>query len=288
MIELKGIKEDPSRLNLIKQGDLLYHEGPVLSHFLNDRGEHCLMLWVDRDAQVNRWLVFEVTPADLLAYYMKKLSLLELVEKNWYVRLVDIDHSIRYRQVMLVDDIPQKYRPGEKSYYDPDQFEAYAQALENRLKAKSIEKKKKTPSDEIGKSLLLLAQESFGKESDIAAEMRRLALADYVRFVDEMSRLTVPVLINMSAEYSRTHDEHIRHSFKLLVRELAEVSLHARSFSEIIYGLHAYTHTDRLVIAYNIGKIEEDIYRNWIRLVHSEKDTLDKFLNDLKNPPNAK
>lgn len=39
---------------LIKVADLIYHDGPLLSHYVSNKGENYLFYWVDVDNEYNR------------------------------------------------------------------------------------------------------------------------------------------------------------------------------------------------------------------------------------------
>ena len=42
---------------LIKVADLIYYDGPLLSHYVSNKGENYLFYWVDVDNEYNRWVV---------------------------------------------------------------------------------------------------------------------------------------------------------------------------------------------------------------------------------------
>ena len=57
MKTIKGLPTifNPKRLN--KVSDLIYFDGPFLSHFVSERGDNYLYYWVDTDDEYNRWLI---------------------------------------------------------------------------------------------------------------------------------------------------------------------------------------------------------------------------------------
>lgn len=57
------------------QGDLLYHEGPLLSHYINkdNPNEHYFYKWTDCDDVCNRWLIFRISVEKLHLFLMEKL-----------------------------------------------------------------------------------------------------------------------------------------------------------------------------------------------------------------------
>lgn len=104
-----------------KIADLIYFEGPLLSHFVSDKGDDYLFYWVDKDEKDNRWLVLRVSLANLQRYMGKDISLRELIENpnDGYVYQVDIDDAINYHNVKLVQpaDLPEDYLPTADSFY---------------------------------------------------------------------------------------------------------------------------------------------------------------------------
>lgn len=102
--------------------DLIYFEGPFLSHYVSEKGDDYLFYWVDRDEHDNRWLVLRVSLASLQKYIGKDLTLRELIENpnDGYMYSVDVDNSLQYHNVKLVQpaNLPADYLPDADSYYD--------------------------------------------------------------------------------------------------------------------------------------------------------------------------
>ena len=107
--------------NFKKIADLIYFEGPLLSHYVSSKGDDYLFYWVDRDSNDNRWLVLRVSLASLQRYMAGELSLRDLIENpnDGYLYQVDVDDAIHYHDVVLVQpsDLPAEYLPSVDSYY---------------------------------------------------------------------------------------------------------------------------------------------------------------------------
>ena len=105
-----------------KIADLIYFEGPFLSHYVSNKGDDYLFYWVDRDDSDNRWLVLRVSLAGLQKYIGKELTLRELIENpnDGYLYVVDVSNVIIYHDVKLVQPsaLPEEYLPDADSYYD--------------------------------------------------------------------------------------------------------------------------------------------------------------------------
>ena len=104
-----------------KIADLIYFEGPLLSHYVSSKGDDYLFYWVDRDDSDNRWLVLRVSLADLQKYIGKLITLRELIENpnDGYLYSVDVSNDVIYHDVKLVQpsSLPETYLPEMESYY---------------------------------------------------------------------------------------------------------------------------------------------------------------------------
>lgn len=104
-----------------KIADLIYFEGPFLSHYVSQNGDDYLFYWVDRDNNDNRWVVLRVSLANLQKYIGKEITLRELIEhpNDGYLYVVDVDDDIHYHNVMLVQPsaLPDEYLPETDSFY---------------------------------------------------------------------------------------------------------------------------------------------------------------------------
>ena len=104
-----------------KIADLICFEGPLLSHYASSKGDDYLFYWVDRNDRDNRWMVLRVNLASLQKYMAGNVSLLELIDNpnDGYLYLVDVDNSISYYNVKLVQpaDLPEDYLPSADSFY---------------------------------------------------------------------------------------------------------------------------------------------------------------------------
>ncbi|WP_161889290.1 hypothetical protein [Pontibacter russatus] len=126
--------------NLVKVKDLLYYDGPLLSHFIDEVEEtHYFYLWVDYNEEFNRWLIFRVDEYDLVEYLVGIEPLQGLIwkNKNEFLYIVDIDADVNYYNPTIVraSDLPNSYIPDEFSYFNSPIPEIYESLLAT-LKAK--------------------------------------------------------------------------------------------------------------------------------------------------------
>ena len=121
MKNLEGYNIDYDFSGFRKIADLIYFEGPFLSHYVSSKGDDYLFYWVDRDDCDNRWLVLRVSLANLQKYVGKEITLRELIEhpNDGYLYAVDVNNDINYHDVKLMQpsSLPEEYLPETDSYY---------------------------------------------------------------------------------------------------------------------------------------------------------------------------
>ena len=121
MRRIEGYNIDYDFSGFRKMADLIYFEGPLLSHYVSGKGDDYLFYWVDKDDSDNRWLVMRVSLANLQKYIGKDITLRELIEtpNDGYLYTVDVDNDVRYHNVKLVQPaaLPDDYLPETDSYY---------------------------------------------------------------------------------------------------------------------------------------------------------------------------
>ena len=121
MRTIKGYNIDYDFSGFRKIADLIYFEGPLLSHYVSSKGDDYLFYWVDRDDSDNRWLVLRVSLANLQKYVGGEISLRELIESpnDGYLYTVDVNNDVNYHDVKLVQPsaLPEEYLPEADSYY---------------------------------------------------------------------------------------------------------------------------------------------------------------------------
>ena len=122
MIKLQGIEGCLSIVELTKVSDLIYFDGPFLSHYVHKSGDNYLSYWVDCDDEFQRWLVFRVGITLLQKYVDKKMSLLDVLRQldDGFVYLVDVDvdGQTTKPEILFLNQLPDDYLPEADSYYD--------------------------------------------------------------------------------------------------------------------------------------------------------------------------
>ena len=105
-----------------KVSDLIYFDGPILSHYINSEGDNFLLSWCDSNADLNRWLFCKVSLISIHEYLERKFSLKQLFEglNENIIRLIDIDKNLEVVKTTLIEyqSLPESYKPKEGSFYN--------------------------------------------------------------------------------------------------------------------------------------------------------------------------
>ena len=124
MRDVKGYDIEFDFKGFRRIADLIYFDGPFLSHYVSEKGDDYLFYWVDSDENDNRWLVVRVNIANLQKYIGREMSLRDLIAtpNDGYLYMVDVDDAVRYHNVKLVQPsaLPEEYLPEEDSLYEFD------------------------------------------------------------------------------------------------------------------------------------------------------------------------
>ncbi len=127
-----------------KQGDFIYHEGPLLSHFVDESNPNnqYFYKWTDASEERNRWMIFKFNEKQIKQFLNKEKTLLDIVYQNSFVYLLDLDNNLAEKQILLisVENIPASYLPAANSFFDEKQYEKYASNLRNKMITNNIDK----------------------------------------------------------------------------------------------------------------------------------------------------
>lgn len=122
MKEILGIDINFDIAQLIKVTDLISFDGPLLSHFMNDKGDNYLFYWVDVNETHNRWMFFRVDISRIQSYLEKRETLYSLIVNgnDSFVYFVDIDNNLNYQNIKLIPTkmIIEEYLPEKESFFE--------------------------------------------------------------------------------------------------------------------------------------------------------------------------
>lgn len=125
-----------------KMGDLIEHEGPLLSLFIdqNNPGNYFLYKWADCNEVANRWIVFQVSSNNLKRFFDKEVSLRKLFLEIPYSFIVDVDDELNERKISIAatNKLPEEYLPSANSLYCEEKFTEFANAFKTVLSNSNI------------------------------------------------------------------------------------------------------------------------------------------------------
>jgi hypothetical protein len=130
MKPMTGIKIPKLGFSPQKIGDLIYHEGPLLSLFIdrNNPDIYYLYKWADCDEKTNRWLVLQLNTVDLRSFFYKEISLRTLLLKSPVTYVLSLDDNLTETNIMVcsTSDLPKEYLPKENSFYSEEKYTEFA------------------------------------------------------------------------------------------------------------------------------------------------------------------
>lgn len=122
MNTIEGINAKLIFSDLVKISDLIFFDGPLLSHYVHKSGTNYLSYWVDCDDESERWLVFNIGLTYLQRYVNGDVSLLDLLKgiENGLIYVVDVNTEgvIIDNKLVQIYDLPESYFPEEDSFFD--------------------------------------------------------------------------------------------------------------------------------------------------------------------------
>lgn len=101
--------------------DLQYFEGPILSLFKGNHRQDLFYYWCDSTNDINRWMLIRASRHDISSYLSSTKSLFAIIEDRENVHFIDTsaDGDITGSWVVATNALPEKYLPGEESFFDP-------------------------------------------------------------------------------------------------------------------------------------------------------------------------
>lgn len=107
---------------LARCSDLIYFDGPLLSHFMDEYGDNYLMYWLEADGKYNRWMIIRTSITQIQNYIEKKITLREVILHpcDSFVWITDIDDALdcHNTQCVPLNMIPEAYLPEKDSLYE--------------------------------------------------------------------------------------------------------------------------------------------------------------------------
>lgn len=121
-LEGKILNEFPLVESMVRIGDLVNFEGPLLTLFEDCRNGNLYVFdWVDRDSDKNRWVVYHVTPIFLYEFIAGKISHRELflsAVSGFYS--LEINRKLQFENFrrLQLQDLPDDYLPKSEAFFE--------------------------------------------------------------------------------------------------------------------------------------------------------------------------
>lgn len=123
IIQGKPLDKLPFQDDLIRVGDLIYFEGPLLTLFEDSKSDDLYLYdWADKDEEYNRWLIYRSDPELLSKFIQQIITYQELfntaVKDGFYA--VDINQKLEYSNIKIMEYryLPIVYQPNAETYFD--------------------------------------------------------------------------------------------------------------------------------------------------------------------------
>lgn len=152
MENIKGKDKDLSFLKeLVKIGDLVNFDGPLLSLFRDEKDSLYLYHWVDNDEKSNRWIVAKTSLFFIKGYLKQEISHWNLIIKSpeRYLFLVDLDHELNPINQLQISkgalSSSKDYLPAQDVFHESEDC-PHEEIITDYIYA-TIKKKEKIKSD---------------------------------------------------------------------------------------------------------------------------------------------
>lgn len=122
MIEINGKHTHFDFKSLQKCGDLIYCDGPLLSHYMSEHGDHYLTYWVDADEISNRWIIIRTSLDEIRRYVDKQITLYQVIANpaDNIMWVADVDDALQLHntQIITPNELPAAYLPEQNALYE--------------------------------------------------------------------------------------------------------------------------------------------------------------------------
>lgn len=132
-IQTYETKEIELKNSLIRVGDLINSEGPLLSLFLEVRNNELYIFdWIDSEDLINRWLIYKVEPKYLNYFLHRQISYKDLFNKisnnKFYIADISVNKISEF-YIYKIKSLPADYIPTEDVYFGKDAAKNYTHII---------------------------------------------------------------------------------------------------------------------------------------------------------------
>lgn len=264
----------------IKVADLIYFEGPLLSHYISEKGENYLFYWVDADAHANRWIIIRTDIFTIQKYLDKKIPLSNIITSpnDGFVYIVDIDENIQYNNCKIVSiaQLPEDYTPTDDSYYnfnlkDDIDLSAISQKyssgiLEIHISGRDV----KYGSIPLNKFATIIP-----KIEDIRKSMSFKYIKNHKkRITDKINKQNIERELRLDTQYEYMYSlaGSIRVILKPINQQIAFGETYADDFAKEFVGLFVSGYSKENILKYSELYDKQTIkkYNDFISFLHTE------------------
>lgn len=131
MEQINGVKIPDFKV-FQKVSDLIWFEGPLVSHFLSPNNEDYIFYWSDADKneRTDKWIITPVSEYIINQYINRQITLKDMMLKtiNGIAFFADVDENNNYMNVYAfsIDSIDSDYLPEDDTYNDFEIVDYYS------------------------------------------------------------------------------------------------------------------------------------------------------------------
>lgn len=121
--------------DLEKVADLLYYDGPILTHFTSNDSNEFLYYWVDSGSVANRWMVINITDIELRRFIEGDTPFVKIIQNNLLsgIYLLDIDDDLSTIESYFIlksqFSLVEEYLPEPSYYFTAEVPEVYTEKV---------------------------------------------------------------------------------------------------------------------------------------------------------------
>src|SRR5438046_1496284 len=94
-----------------KVADLIYFDGPILSHFKDKHSKDILFYWVDHNDNYNRWIAFQIDEKQLYSYLLQHKSLKDNIDYVGKKLIIEKSITDNSRITKEIKDLKELFKP---------------------------------------------------------------------------------------------------------------------------------------------------------------------------------
>lgn len=265
----------------IKVADLIYFDGPLLSHYISEKGENYLFYWVDADDYANRWVIIRTDIFSIQKYLDKKIPLSSIITSpnDGFVYVVDIDEDVQYYNCKIVPiaQLPEDYTPTDDSYYKfnlEDDIDLFA--ISQKYSSGILEIHISGHDVKYGSIPLNKFATIIPKIEDIRKSMSSKYIKNHKKGItDKINKQNIVRNLRLDTQYEYMYSlaGSIRVILKPINQQISFWETYADDFAKELVGLFVSGYSKEGVLRYSELYDKQTIkkYNDFISFLHAER-----------------